>query len=81
MLRIMLRCAGGTQVRGFTFGASMALRIQLYRENANECARRAEQSRDPLARAAYREMVRAWVMLAESAEQLANARPDLAQAA
>jgi hypothetical protein len=80
---IMLRCGGGTQVRGFTFGASMALRVQWYRDNANERARRAEQSRDPLGRAAYREMVRAWIMLAEGAEQLASAksiRPELGQA-
>jgi hypothetical protein len=28
-----------------------------------------------LAKAAYLEMVRAWVMLAECAEQLANAKP------
>jgi hypothetical protein len=50
-------------------------RVHWYRENAKDCARRVEQSRDPLAKAAYQEMVRAWIMLAECAEQLANANP------
>jgi hypothetical protein len=62
----------------------MVIRTQWYRENAEECASRVEQSRDPLAKAAYREMARAWKLLAESAEQLASAKtiqPDLAQAA
>jgi hypothetical protein len=35
----------------------------------------AEQSRDPLAKAAYKEMVRAWLILAESAEQLVRHPP------
>jgi hypothetical protein len=64
---------------------TMAIRVQWYRENAMDCGRRAEQSRDPLVKAAYQEMVRAWIMLAESAEQLAGAKPfirfDLAQVA
>jgi hypothetical protein len=62
----------------------MALRVQWYRDYAKDCATRFEQSRDPLAKAAYREMVRAWIMLVESAELLANAksiRSDLAKAA
>jgi hypothetical protein len=62
----------------------MVIRTQSYRENARECARRVEQSPDPFVRAAYQEMVRAWIILAESAEQLASAkplRPDLARAA
>jgi hypothetical protein len=60
---------------GLHVGAAMAVRVHWYRENAKDCARRVEQSRDPLAKAAYLEMVRAWVMLAECAEQLANAKP------
>jgi hypothetical protein len=62
----------------------MAVRVQWYRENAKDCARRVEQSRNPFTKAAYQEMVRAWNMLADSAEQLASEkfiRPDLAQAA
>src|SRR6476646_10121814 len=43
------------------------------------------KSRDPLASASYQEMVRAWIMLAESAEQLVSSTPfircDLAQVA
>ena len=39
-------------------------------ENANACAWRAEQSRNPLAKAAYKQMVRAWLILAVSAEEL-----------
>jgi hypothetical protein len=54
---------------------TMAIRAQWYRENAKDCARRVEQSRNPLAKAAYQEMVRAWIMLAECAQQLANAKP------
>ena len=50
----------------------MAVRVQWYRENAKDCARRAEKARDPSAKAAYREMVRAWSMLTEIAEQLAS---------
>ena len=46
-----------------------------YRENARACAWRAEYSRDPLAKAAYKEMVRAWLMLAVSVEQLARLKP------
>ena len=62
----------------------MAVRIQWYHENAKDCARRVEQSCDPFAKAAYKGMVRAWNILAESAEQLASdkfTRSDLAQAA
>jgi hypothetical protein len=61
----------------------MAIRIQWYRENAKDCAKRVKQSRDLLVKAAYQEMVRAWIMLAQSAELLARTksiRPDLAKA-
>jgi hypothetical protein len=37
----------------------------LYRENAKYCAKRVEQSRDLLVKAAYQEMVCAWIMLAQ----------------
>jgi hypothetical protein len=60
---------------GLTRWRTMAIRAQWYRENAKDCARRVEQSRNPLAKAAYQEMVRAWIMLAETAEHLANAKP------
>jgi hypothetical protein len=50
--------------------SAMAISPRWYRENAHACAWRAEQSRDPLAKAAYREMVRAWLILAASAEEL-----------
>jgi hypothetical protein len=58
----------------------MVLRVQWYRQHANDCARRGEQSRDPHVKAAYKEMVRAWIILAESVEQLAHdkLRSDLA---
>ena len=49
---------------------SMRLSAQWYRENAHACAWRAEQSCDPLAKAAYKEMVRAWLILAISVEEL-----------
>jgi hypothetical protein len=48
----------------------MAVRAQWYREQAADCARRVQRSRDPSAKAAYEEMVRAWLQLADSAEQL-----------
>jgi hypothetical protein len=50
--------------------STMAISPRWYRENAHACAWRAEHSRDPLAKAAYREMVRAWLILAASAEEL-----------
>jgi len=53
----------------------MAISPHWYRENANACKWRAEQSRDPLARAAYTEMVRAWLILAACAEELARTSP------
>jgi hypothetical protein len=46
----------------------MAVRAQWYREQAADCARRVQRSRDPSAKAAYEEMVRAWLQLADSAE-------------
>jgi hypothetical protein len=48
----------------------MTLSAQWYRENADACAWRGEQSCDPLAKAAYKEMVRAWLILAISVEEL-----------
>jgi len=53
----------------------MAISPHWYRENAEACAWRAEQSRGPSAKAAYKEMVRAWLILAESAEQLVRHPP------
>ena len=53
----------------------MAISPHWYRENAEASAWRAEQSRDPSAKAAYEEMVRAWLILAESAEQLVRRPP------
>jgi hypothetical protein len=73
-----LRLSEGTEAPSMgliRWHIAMAVPAQWYRENAKDCARRVEQSRDPLAKAAYLEMVRAWVMLAECAEQLANAKP------
>src|SRR3954453_7609688 len=54
---------------------AMAISPHWYRENANACARRAVQSRDPLAKAAYKQMVRAWLILAASAEELVRHPP------
>ena len=53
----------------------MAISPRWYRENADACARCTERSRDPRTKAAYKEMVRAWLMLAASAEQLARLKP------
>jgi hypothetical protein len=53
----------------------MAVRPNLYRANAKECAGRAERSHDQFVRAAYRELIRAWLILADSAEQLASTKP------
>jgi hypothetical protein len=53
----------------------MVISPHWYRENANACAWRAEQSRDPLVKAAYKEMVRAWLILAASAEELVRYPP------
>jgi hypothetical protein len=57
------------------YNNAMAISPHWYRENANACAWRAEQSRDPLAKAAYKEMVRAWLILAVSAEELVRYPP------
>jgi len=59
----------------FTMQPVMALSRQWYRENARTCAWQAEQSRNPLAKAAYKEMVRAWLILAAGAEQLVGRPP------
>jgi hypothetical protein len=48
---------------------AMAISAHWYRENANACAWRAEQSRDPLVKAAYQEIVRAWLLLAVCLEE------------
>ena len=53
----------------------MAISPHWYRENANACVWRAEQSRNPLAKAAYKQMVRAWLILAVSAEELVGRPP------
>jgi len=49
---------------------AMRLSAQWYRENAHACAWRAEQSCDPSTKAAYKEMVRAWLILAIGVEEL-----------
>jgi hypothetical protein len=46
--------------------------IQWYREGANGCTNRAEQSLHPFTRAAYRQLTSAWFLLAGGAEQLAR---------
>ena len=53
-----------------TIAFAMTLSAQWYRANADACARRADQACDPLAKAAYREMVRAWLILAITVEEL-----------
>jgi len=60
--------------------SAMAISPRWYRENAEVCARCAKQARDPLAKAAYKEMVRAWLILAASAEHLIGYSPDKPQA-
>lgn len=60
--------------------SAMAISPRWYRENADACARCAEQSRDPLTKAAYKEMVRAWLILAASAEHLIGYSPSEVQA-
>ena len=45
------------------------------RANASDCATRAERAGNPFAKAAYRELVRGWLMLAESAEELQATKP------
>jgi hypothetical protein len=50
----------------------MATPVQWYHESANHCANRAEQSLDPFAKAAYRELLSAWLLLIGSAEHLAR---------
>jgi hypothetical protein len=53
---------------------AMAISAQLCRANAEECRRRSVLSVDPNASGAYRELVRAWVVLADTAEQLTKLR-------
>ena len=52
----------------------MAITAQLCRGNAEECRRRAERAMDAATRAAYRELVRAWLLLADTAEELKKLR-------
>jgi hypothetical protein len=52
----------------------MAITAQLCRASAEECRRRAGFSIDPNARAAYQELVRAWLLLADTAEHLMKLR-------
>ena len=52
----------------------MAITAQLCRVSAEECRRRAERTIDAATRAAYRELVRAWLLLADTAEQLKKLR-------
>ena len=65
----------------------MAITAQLCRVSAEECRRRAERAIDAATRAAYRELVRAWLLLADTAEELkklrcpAPATPIIAKAA
>jgi hypothetical protein len=51
---------------------TMEARVQWYHENANGCASRAQQSLNPFARVAYRELTCAWLLLLASAKQLAR---------
>jgi hypothetical protein len=51
---------------------AMATPVQWYRESANRCANRAEQSLNPFAKAAYRELLSGWLLLIGSAEHLAR---------
>jgi hypothetical protein len=72
--------AGGIRLHVWSFYHDPAPMVSRERQGV----RIVEQSRNPWVKAAYQEMVRAWTMLAESAEQLASSksiRPDLAQAA
>jgi hypothetical protein len=48
----------------------MTITAQLCRISAEECRRRAERAIDAATRAAYRELVRAWLVLADTAEEL-----------
>jgi hypothetical protein len=49
--------------------------VALYRKSAADCAKRAEQSRDAIVKAAYLELAHAWLLLAEGAQQLARRDP------
>jgi len=52
----------------------MAITARLCRASAEECRRRAGLSLDPNASAAYQALVRAWLVLADTAEQLTRLR-------
>jgi hypothetical protein len=54
--------------------SAMAISAQLCRETAEDCARRIERARDAATKAAYQELVRAWLVLADTAEQLTKLR-------
>jgi hypothetical protein len=61
---------GREQAAESPYDDAMAISSRWCRENANACAWRAKQSRNPFAKAAYREMVRAWFILAAAADDL-----------
>ena len=52
----------------------MAITAQLCRISAEECRRRAVLLVDPNASAAYHQLVRAWLVLADTAEELTKLR-------
>jgi hypothetical protein len=56
--------------------AAAAVPVQWYLRSADHCATRREQSLNPFTKAAYRQMVSAWLLLAGSAEQLARRPAD-----
>ena len=72
--------AGGLPTRGDERGScrigrfAMAITAHLCRANAEDCARQARLSIHPNASAAYQELVRAWLVLADTAEQLTKLR-------
>jgi hypothetical protein len=45
-------------------------RIERYLAKAQECDRLAEQARDPMVKATYRDLVRQWRLLAEQIREL-----------
>ena len=52
----------------------MAITAHLCRANAEDCARQARLSIHPNASAAYQELARAWLVLADTTEQLTKLR-------
>jgi ABC transporter substrate binding protein len=76
--RVLLRALPTTQRRKrivpHRVVIAMAITARLCRASAKECRRRAGLSIDPAARTAYQELVRAWLLLADTAEELAKLR-------